>query len=91
MRIPSSREVEFYRSKYPAGTRICCDCMPDDPRPVKSGTMGTVVCVDDMCNILMKWDNGSSLSLVPGHDSFHVVSQEEEMEAEMQQEEMELS
>lgn len=77
MRIPDKSQIEYFRSKYPAGTRICCDRMPDDPRPIKPGTMGTVVWVDDMCNILMKWDNGSSLSLVPGHDSFHVVPQEE--------------
>jgi len=44
--------------------------------------MGTVIGVDDMCSILMKWDNGQGLSLVVGHDSFHVVSQEEDVSAE---------
>ena len=77
MRVPSRNEVERIRRQYPAGTRICCDSMPDDPRPVPSGTMGTVIGVDDMCSILMKWDNGQGLSLVPGVDSFHVISQEE--------------
>ncbi|MBP3747802.1 MAG: DUF4314 domain-containing protein [Ruminococcus sp.] len=50
MRIPSRNEVESYRSRYPAGTRICCDCMSDDPRPVPPGTTGTVIGVDDMCS-----------------------------------------
>ena len=77
MRIPSRNEVESFRSRYPAGTRICCDDMPEDPRPVPSGTMGTVIGVDDMCSIMMKWDNGQGLSLVPDVDSFHTVSQEE--------------
>lgn len=77
MNIPSSNEVERIRRQYPVGTRICCDNMPDDPRPVPSGMMGTVIGVDDMCSILMKWDNGQGLSLVPGVDSFHVISQEE--------------
>ena len=77
MRVPSRNEVESYRSRYPVGTRICCDSMSDDSRPVPSGTMGTVIGVDDMCSIMVKWDNGQGLSLVPSVDSFHVISQEE--------------
>lgn len=77
MNIPSSNEVERIRRQYPAGTRICCDSMTNDPRPVPSGTMGTVIGVDDMCSIMMKWDNGQGLSIIPGVDSFHVISQEE--------------
>ena len=77
MKIASRNEVERIRRQYPAGTRICCDSMPDDPRPVPSGTMGTVIGVDDMCSIMVKWDNGQGLFLVLGVDSFHVISQEE--------------
>ena len=82
MKIPSRNEVESYRSRYPVGTRICCDSMSDDPRPVPSGTMGTVIGVDDMCSIMVKWDNGQGLSLVPGVDSFHIISQEESVSEE---------
>lgn len=82
MRIPSRNEVESYRSRYPAGTRVCCDNMPDDPRPVPPGTTGTFVGVDDMCSIMVRWDNGQGLSLVPGVDSFHVISQEESQSEE---------
>ena len=82
MRMPSEREIEYYRSRYPAGTRICCDCMSDDPRPVPPGTKGTVMGVDDMCSIMVRWDNGQGLSLVPGVDSFHVISQEESQSEE---------
>ena len=82
MNFPSRNEVERIRRQYPAGTRICCDNMPDDPRPVPSGTMGTVIGVDDMCSIMMKWDNGQGLSLIPGVDSFHTVSQEENISEE---------
>ena len=84
MKIPSEREIEYYRSRYPAGTRICCDCMNDDPRPIPPGTTGTVVGVDDLCSILVKWDNGSRLSLVPGTDSFHIIRQEENEEPDME-------
>ena len=86
MNFPSRNEVERIRRQYPAGTRICCDNMPDDPRPVPSGTMGTVIGVDDMCSIMVKWDNGQGLSLVVGQDSFHVVSQEEGVSAELDME-----
>lgn len=71
------------KKMYPAGTRICCDCMQDDPRPIEPGTLGTVVAVDDAGQVMMKWDNGRSLSLIPGMDKFHVVQQSEEMTDEI--------
>ena len=72
-------QVKRIKELYPKGTRLCCDCMPDDPRPIEPGTLGTVVAVDDAGQVMMKWDNGRSLSLIPGVDSFHVVQQKEEL------------
>ncbi|MBQ3920154.1 MAG: DUF4314 domain-containing protein, partial [Oscillospiraceae bacterium] len=72
-------QVERIKKQYPAGTRICCDCMSDDPRPIEPGTLGTVLGVDDAGSIMMKWDNGRLLSLIPGVDSFHVIQQKEEL------------
>lgn len=72
-------QVERIRKMYPAGTRICCDCMPDDPRPIEPGTLGTIVGADDAGSLMTKWDNGRSLSLIPGVDSFHVIQQKEEL------------
>ena len=42
----------------------------EDPQAPPPGTKGTVVYVDDMGQIGIKWDTGSSLSLIPGVDSF---------------------
>ena len=71
------RKAERYKQMYPKGTRIELIQMGDDPRPVPPGTRGTVAYVDDMGQIGMHWDNGSSLSLIPGEDSFRVLNQEE--------------
>ncbi len=71
------RMAERYKEMYPKGTRIELIQMGNDPRPVPPGTRGTVAYVDDMGQIGMHWDNGSSLSLIPGEDSFRVLNQEE--------------
>jgi len=79
----TEKQVERIRNQYPPGTRLCCDGMHDDPRPIESGTLGTVVGVDDAGQIMMKWDNGRSLSLIPGVDSFHTVEQTDDMTEDM--------
>lgn len=71
-------QVERIKKQYPVGTRLCCDGMSDDPCPIECGTLGTVVGVDDAGQVMMKWDNGRSLSLIPGLDSFHVVQPDED-------------
>lgn len=77
-----SRMAEGVKARYPKGTRLELISM-DDPQAVPSGTRGTVVYVDDIGQIGMKWDNGSSLSLVPGEDNFRVLTSDE-IEAEQQ-------
>ncbi len=72
-RIPTREQVERLRQQYPAGTRITLHSM-DDPQAPPPGTKGTVFHVDGMGQICVKWDNGSSLSLIPGEDSFSKVS-----------------
>ena len=49
----------------------------DDNYSVPRGTCGTVEYVDDEGQIGMKWDNGSSLSLIYGVDSFELITNKE--------------
>lgn len=65
----NSEMVKMYKETYPKGTRIELIHM-EDAQAVPPGTKGTVVCVDDMGTIHMKWDNGRSLGLIPTEDSF---------------------
>ena len=67
-------EVEALRERYPKGTRIELIDMADDPNPVMQGTLGTCQGVDDAGQLLMSWDSGGSLSLIPGVDSFRKVT-----------------
>ena len=65
------------KEMYPKGTRIELNVMNDPFAPVPSGTRGTVDYVDDMGQIHMRWDNGRTLALVPGEDSFRKLTDEE--------------
>ena len=64
---------EYARRSYPPGTRIRLIEMPNDLNPVPVGSCGTVLAVDDAGQLLMQWDNGRSLSLLPGVDNFEVL------------------
>lgn len=74
--IYDKRKVELIRQRYPEGTRICLDHM-EDICPVESGTKGTIIVVDDIGSIMVKWDNGRTLNLLPDNDKFHMVDQEQ--------------
>lgn len=61
--------VERLRTRFPVGTRIVLIEM-DDPQAPPSGTQGSVRGVDDIGGIMVAWDTGGSLSLIPGVDRF---------------------
>ena len=68
MSFPSKETVERLRREYPAGTRVELVSMNDPWSKVKPGDMGTVLGVDDIGSLLMRWDNGSGLNVVYGED-----------------------
>lgn len=71
------RFAQRMKENYPPGTRIMLLNMDDPYAPVPEGTKGTVVHVDDAAQIHMKWDNGRTLALVPGEDSFRRLTDQE--------------
>ena len=71
----SHEEVAYIKKQYPEGTRIVLNWMEDPFSPVAPGTCGTVQFVDDIGQIHMKWDNGRTLALIPGVDSFQMVAE----------------
>lgn len=65
--------IENLRRKYPKGTRIKLIEM-DDLQAPPIGTEGTIYGVDDIGTVLVRWDNGSSLSLIIEQDDFEIIS-----------------
>ena len=75
MRMPRREVIEALRKRYPQGSRVELDYM-DDPQAPPQGTRGNVLGVDDIGSIMVAWDNGSSLHVVYGEDSCHLVKED---------------
>lgn len=56
------------REMYPAGTRVRLIEMNDQYRDMPAGLEGTVMFVDDLADVHVQWDNGSTLAVVYGID-----------------------
>ena len=66
------KQVERLREQYPQGTRVELIRM-DDPQAPPVGTKGTVIAVDDIGTIHVKWDDGSTLGIAFGADVCRVL------------------
>lgn len=69
MNFPNREEVDRIKKLYPEGTKVMVDFM-DDIQGISSGTIVTVLLVDDIGQIHLK---ESGLALVPKVDRFHKV------------------
>ena len=76
MRFPNETTIDMLRKNYPVGTRLELVQM-DDVQAPPAGTRGTVIGVDDIGSLLMKWDNGSGLNVVYGVDIVRKVDQDD--------------
>ena len=72
MRFPSREQIAALWQRYPRGTKVELLGM-DDPQAPPTGTMGEILGVDDAGQLLVRWETGSSLSLIPGVDSFRIA------------------
>ena len=76
MQFPSESYLEQLRKKYPVGTKLQLIYIRSRKYPVLPGTVGEVTHIDDAGSIHMRWEDGSSLALIPEIDSFQTVSEE---------------
>lgn len=74
---PDGETVARVRADFPPGTRVELIRM-DDPQAPPIGTKGTVVRVDDIASLCMRWDNGSSLHVAYGEDVVRKIDGTEE-------------
>ena len=71
-----SREtVKRLRQEYQRGCRVVLVRMDDIQAP-PVGTEGTVFGVDDIGSIMVRWDNGSTLSVAYGEDLCRRIDEE---------------
>ena len=68
MRMIRPEQLQRLRETFPKGARVELVQMDDFQAP-PIGTQGTVIGVDDIGSIMVRWDNGSGLSVAWGVDS----------------------
>ncbi len=68
------QKAQRMKERYPSGTRIRLNSMEDPIRPHCAGYGRMVNFVDDIGTLHCTFDNGRTLGVVPGEDSFSVLS-----------------
>ena len=72
MHFPSKEQITALRRQYPRGTKMELLGM-DDPQAPPTGAIGEILGVDDAGQLLVRWETGSSLRLIPSVDSFRIA------------------
>lgn len=72
MTFPSREQVARLREQYRKGMKVRLISM-DDMQAPPPGTIGEISGVDDAGSVMVRWETGSSLSLIPGEDRFKIV------------------
>ena len=75
MKFPGEAGLERLRRTYLKGTKVRLLAMDDIQAP-PVGTKGEVRGVDVAGSILVRWESGSSPSLIPGVDAFEILKEE---------------
>lgn len=71
----NSEIIAQLRQEYPRGARVELLKMKDDQAP-PIGTRGTVIGVDSIGSIMVRWDNGSGLNVLYKEDACKIVEEE---------------
>lgn len=79
----NKRNIESMRRRYPAGTRVKLNSMTGESR-MPAGLEGSIQFIDDIGDLHVDWDNGSTLALIPGEDSFSVIGSDKQENSEAQ-------
>lgn len=72
--LRSKKSADEVRRMYPKGTIVELVKMEDVQAP-PVGTRGTVRGVDDLGSIMVSWDNGSGLNVIPGEDIVRIIKE----------------
>ena len=73
------KDIQRLREQYPKGSRVeLLESVPDPYHPLPAGSKGTVWAVDDAGQLHINWDEGGSLALIYGIDSFRKIGDFEE-------------
>ena len=70
------KQIQRLKEHYVDGLRVELISINDDFCNLKKGDKGTITGVDDIGQIHVNWDNGSTLALVYGEDKFIASSPE---------------
>ena len=70
-------KVDRIKNQYPKGTQIELNSMKGEPQ-MPMGLKGVVDWVDDIGQLQMNWNNGSSLALNVDEDSFRIIQPEQD-------------
>lgn len=72
MKLPTELYLDHIRRQYPIGARVELIHMDDCQSP-PVGTCGSILGIDSLGDVLIHWDTGSMLSLIPDVDECRVL------------------
>lgn len=75
--FPDKKIVDELREQYPVGTRIALINMNDPDSKLVPGDRGSVIHIDAIGTVHVRWDSGSGLRLAYGEDSFRKLTEQE--------------
>ena len=68
--MDKNKQIQILKNHYVKGLRVELINVNDEFCKLKKGDTGTITKVDDICQIHVNWDNGSTIALVYGEDRF---------------------